>query len=103
MVPGDRDSFGSCLTRGCMAWVVAVQTMVDYRRTALEEVKTKLFREARGRRQGGFRMHLVEQHLPIAVAVLTEASPYRPSDLSSGVGKGSVPRLAGRPVFYVSV
>ena len=57
-----------------MAWVVAVQTMVDYRRTALEEVKTELSREARGRRHGGFRPFLVEQHLSIVGAVLTEAS-----------------------------
>ena len=37
-----------------MAWVVAVQTRVDYRRTALEEVKTKLFGEARGRQREAF-------------------------------------------------
>ena len=43
-----------------MVWVEAVQTMVDYRRTTLEEVKTKLFRDARGRQKGGFRPHLVE-------------------------------------------
>ena len=37
-----------------MPWVVAEQTMRDYRRTALEEVKTKLFGEARGRRREAF-------------------------------------------------
>ena len=76
---------------------------MDYRRTALEEVETKLYGEARGRRKGGFRPRLVEQHLSIAGAVLTEASPYRPGDPSSGVGKGSVPRLAGRPILYSAV
>ena len=54
MVPMGGDSLGSCLTRECMVWVEAVQTMRDYRRTALEEVKTKLFGEARGRRREAF-------------------------------------------------
>ena len=86
-----------------MVYVGAVQMRMDYRRTALEEVETKLFGEARGRRKGGFRPHSVEQHLSGAGAVLIEASPYRPGDPSSGVGKGSVPRLAGRPVFQCTV
>ena len=67
---------------------------MDYRRTALEEVETKLYGEARGRRHGGFRPRSVEQHLSIVGAVLTEASKYRPGDLSSSVGKRFVLSLA---------
>ena len=37
-----------------MVWVVAVQTRRDYRRTALEEVKTKLFGDTRGRQREAF-------------------------------------------------
>ena len=44
----------------------AMETMMDYRRTALEEVQTKLYGAARGRRHGGLRLHFVEQHLPVA-------------------------------------
>ena len=40
--------------------------MMDYRRTALEEVQTRLYGVARGRRHGGFRPHSMEQHLPVA-------------------------------------
>ena len=54
VVPMGGDPLCSCLTRECMAWVVAMQTRMDYRRTALEEVKTKLFGEARGRRREAF-------------------------------------------------
>ena len=51
-----------------MVRIAAVQTVMDYKKTALEDVKARLFRGVRGRRHGGLNPRAVVQHLSIAYA-----------------------------------
>ena len=43
-----------------------VQIVMDYRKTALKEVKARLFRVAQGRQHRGINPYTIDEHLPIA-------------------------------------